>query len=63
MPYYIDAGRISLDDLQKRITETDPVPGRGGMVLCFPRDVVLRRGGAYPPFPQGISARRLQIRI
>lgn len=32
MPYYIDAEKISLDDLQKRITETDLVPSRGSLL-------------------------------
>lgn len=32
MPYYLDAEKISLDDLQKRITETDLVPSRGSLL-------------------------------
>ena len=32
MPYYIDAERVSLDDLQKRIVETDLVPSRRSLL-------------------------------
>jgi len=32
MPYYIDAERVSLDDLQKRIEETDLVPSRSSLL-------------------------------
>ncbi|WP_067076087.1 DUF4332 domain-containing protein [Methanoculleus horonobensis] len=32
MPYYIDAERVSLDDLKKRIEETDLVPSRSSLL-------------------------------
>ena len=32
MSYYIDAEKVSLDDLQKRIEETDLVPSRGSLL-------------------------------
>ncbi|HOI13457.1 MAG TPA: DUF4332 domain-containing protein [Methanoculleus sp.] len=32
MPYYIDAEELSLDDLQKRIEETDLVPSRSSLL-------------------------------
>ena len=32
MSYYIDAEKVSLDDLQKRIEETDLIPSRAALL-------------------------------